>query len=157
MKQFARCRKYTLCLILSLGSLQISWAAQLGVYQHGAVVRMRMGDCLPVHHGFLVAFGGAAAQMAAEACPEYTLVSDKVVFVIVGRLSDQFVPLADTVDFCFHNNELVMRIDDARHESRFGIKEMVLRSEWDLVQKHLREQLSTPTNVSDTPVMRTGD
>jgi hypothetical protein len=103
--------------------------------RYQAVIRMRMGDCLPVHHGFMVAMGGAPTERVAEACPEYTLISDKVVFVIVGRSSDPLIPLADVVDFRFHNNELAMRIDDAQKESKFSIKEMVLRSEWDMVQK----------------------
>ncbi|HYM77692.1 MAG TPA: hypothetical protein VE377_17090 [Candidatus Dormibacteraeota bacterium] len=143
MKKFAdtKCMKYALWLVLFLCFTQ---AASAGVYQHGTVIRMRMGDCLPVHHGFMVALGGAQADTGPEACPEYTLVSDKVVFVIVGRSSDQLIPLADVVDFRFHNNELAMRIDDARKESKFSIKEMVLRSEWDLVQKHIADQMNNP-------------
>jgi hypothetical protein len=116
--------KYALCLALVLFTAQ---AASAGIYQHGTVVRMRMGDCLPSRHGFMVAFGGQAAQTSPEVCPEYTLVSDKVVFVIVGRSSDQLIPLADIVDFRFHNNDMAVRVDDARHESRFNIKEMILR------------------------------
>lgn len=58
-----------------------------------------------------------------------TLISDKVVFVIVGKSSDQLVPLADVVDFRLHNNELAVRLDDTKRESKFCIKEMVLRSE----------------------------
>jgi hypothetical protein len=52
------------------------------------------------------------------------------------------VPLAEIIDFRFRNNELAVRIDDAQHESRFRIKEMVLRSQWELLQKHIEEQLS---------------
>ena len=33
-----------------------------------------------------------------------------------------------------------LRIDDARHESKFSIKEMVLRSQWELLQRHMEEQ-----------------
>ena len=121
-------------------SLPIAWA---GVYQHGSVVRMRMGDCLPVHRGFMVALGGAS-QGATEFCPEYTLVSEKVVYVIVGRSSDHLVPLADVIDFRLHNNEMAVRVDDAKRESKFAIKEMILRSEWDMVQKHVAEELNTP-------------
>lgn len=128
---------------------QAAWA---GVYQHGTVVRMRMVDCVPVHHGFMVAMGGAPSQVMADECPEYTLVSDRVVFVIVGRSSNQLVPLADVVDFRFNKNELAMRIDDARHESKFSIKEMILRSEWDLIQKHLSDQMNNPPRPTDTNV-----
>lgn len=134
--------------LLLLAACSVPFASA-GIYQQGTVIRMRMGDCLPVHHGFMVAFGGQPAQTAPEVCPEYTLVSDKVVFVIVGSSSDQLVPLADVVDFRFHKNELAMRIDDARHETKFAIKEMILRSEWDLVQKHITDELNSPHRDSD--------
>lgn len=103
----------------------------------------------------MAAMGGPAAQaaeMAAETCPEYTLVSDKVVYVIVGRSSNQLIPLADVIDFRLHNNEMAVRVDDAKHEIKFSIKEMVLRSEWDLVQKHIADQLSTPAHATDGPL-----
>jgi hypothetical protein len=54
------------------------------------------------------------------------------------------------MDFRLHNNELAVRIDDAKHETKFSIKEMILRSEWDLVQKHITDQLSTPPRAADT-------
>ena len=149
-----RFAKWTMGFILALCA-QAGWA---GVYQHGTVVRMRMVDCLPVHHGFMAAMGGAPSQVVSDVCPEYTLVSDRVVFVIVGRSSNQLVPLADVVDFRFDKNELAMRIDDARHESKFSIKEMILRSEWDLIQKHVTDQMNNPARASDTNVaLRTRD
>jgi len=116
-------------------------------------VRMRMVDCLPVHHGFMVAVSGdIPPQASGDVCPEYTLLSDKVAFVIVGRSSDQLVPLADVVEFRFNKNELALRIDDARHESRFSIKEMILRTDWDLIQKHITDQMANPSRPSDTNV-----
>jgi len=134
---------------------QAAWA---GVYQHGTVVRMRMVDCMPAHHAFMMAMGGAPGQVMSEECPEYTLVSERVVFVIVGRSSNELVPLADVVDFRFNKNELAMRIDDARHESKFTIKEMILRSEWDLIQKHVMDQMNNPDRTSDANVaLRTRD
>ena len=145
--------KHVLWIALACCSVSNAWA---GIYQHGTVVRMRMGDCLPVRHGFMVSFGGQAAQAGPEVCPEYTLVSEKVVFVIVGRSSDQLVPLADVVDFRFHNNQMDVRVDDARRESKFSIKEMVLRSEWDLVQKHIADELSGTPRLTDGGIaMRT--
>jgi hypothetical protein len=112
---------------------------------------MRMVDCLPVHHGFVAMMsGGAPTPITTEVCPEYTLVSDKVVFVIVGKSSDQLIPLADVVDFRFNKNELAMRLDDARHESKFTIKEMILRTDWEMIQKHITDQMTKPvdTNVA---------
>jgi hypothetical protein len=135
------CTRYGLWLAVIFCLVPSAWA---GVYQHGTVVRMRMTDCQPAHHGFMMAMSGPAAQMGPEVCPEYTLVADKVVFVIVGRSSDQLIPLADVIDFRLHNNEMAVRVDDARRENKFGIKEMILRTEWDMVQKHVTEQLSSP-------------
>lgn len=149
----SRCMKHTLWLILAVCSVPGAWAGPFGVYQHGTVVRMRVGDCTLSHRGFLTAFGGPAAQagqMVDETCPEYTLISDKVVYVIVGRSSNQLIPLADVIDFRLHNNELVVRVDDAKHESKFTIKEMILRSEWDLVQRHIADQLSTPPRATES-------
>jgi hypothetical protein len=116
-------------------------AAQIGIYQHGTIVRMHMGDCLLPYHGFLAAFGGPSTPMSQESCPEYTLVSDRVVYVIVGKSSNQVIPLAETIDFRLHKNELAVRVDDAKHETKFMIKEMIVRSDWDRVQRHIEEKL----------------
>ena len=120
-----------------------------GIYQHGTVVRMHMGDCAGMHHGFITNFGAQQAPPVEESCPEYTLVSDKVVFVIAGKSSNQLVPLAEVVDFRLQRNELAVRVDDARHESKFVIREMTLRAQWDRIQKHVDEQLDQqPQQVS---------
>lgn len=137
--------KLTWWVILACCTLPIAQAERVGVYQHGTVVRMRMGDCLMAHHGFMATMGGAQSQILPDACPEYTLLSDKVVYVIVGKSSNQLIPLADEIDFRLHRNELAVRVDDARHESKFAIKEMILRSDWDLLQKHIADQLSGPS------------
>lgn len=149
--------KPILCVLTIFCGLQLASAQQVGVYQHGTVVRMRMGDCAATHHGFVAAMGGAPAQIPADDCPEYTLVSDKVVFVIVGRSSNQLIPLADAVDFRIHRNELAVRVDDAKHESKFTIKEMVLRADWDLVQKHIADELSSPHTTDASLALRTRD
>lgn len=142
---------FRLCAALLICLVPSAWA---GVYQHGTVIRMRMTDCLPAHHGFMMAMSGPAAQMGPEVCPEYTLLSEKVVFVIVGRSSDQLIPLADEIDFRLHNNEMAVRVDDARRENKFGIKEMILRTEWDMVQKHITDEMSKPSRSADNnPVL----
>ena len=94
-----------------------------------------------MHRGFMNQFGPPQAAAAEEGCPEYTLVTDKVVFLIVGKSSNQLVPLAEVIDFRFQNKELAVRVDDARHESKFAIKEMSLRSEWERIQKHIEDEL----------------
>jgi hypothetical protein len=134
--------KSTLLVALALCSISMAFAAPLGPYQHGTVVRMRMGDCALTHKGFMTAFGPPSTLTNDETCPEYTLVTDKVVYLIVGKSSNQLVPLAEVVDFRFQNKELAVRVDDARRESRFAIKEMALRSEWERMQKHIEDQLS---------------
>ena len=146
-----------LLLILAVSSAP-AWGAQFGIYQHGTVVRMRMGDCVAAPHSFLASFGApAAGPMPLETCPEYTLVSEKVVYVIVGRSSSQLIPLADIIDFRIHNGELAVRVDDAKHETKFTIREMILRSEWDMVQKHVADQLNTPLQSVDSAMaMRLG-
>jgi hypothetical protein len=133
--------KSLLLLVLVWSSVSAAWAAPLGIYQHGTVIRMRMGDCALMHRGFMNTFGPSQAT-ANETCPEYTLVADKVVFLIVGKSSNQLVPLAEVIDFRFQNQELAVRVDDARHESKFAIKEMALRSEWERIQKHIEYELN---------------
>jgi hypothetical protein len=130
---------FALCL-MSAAFTALS-AAQLGIYQHGSVVRMHMGDCILAHHGFAATFGGPAAATPQEFCPEYTLVSNDVVFLIVGKSSSQLIPLAETIDFRIQKNQLAVRVDDARHESKFTIKEMTVRAEWERLKRHMEEQL----------------
>ncbi len=48
----------------------------------GTIVRMRMTDCMPADHGFMVAMSGGAKFDSGGQCPEYVLLSDKVVYVI---------------------------------------------------------------------------
>ena len=146
--------KHKLLLIVVCCTFPFAWGEHLGVYQHGTVVRMRMGECVFAHRGFMASMAGQG-QISPDVCPEYTLVSEKVVYVIVGTSSNQLIPLADVVDFRLHKNELAVRLDDARHESKFNIKEMILRSEWDLVQKHITDELSAPPRSGDE-VLTTG-
>ena len=115
-------------------TLSISLAAENRARQEGTIVRMRMTDCMGSQHAFMSAMSGVPAP-AAESCPEYVLVTERVVFVIIGKSSDQLVPLAETTAFHFQNNQVMIRVDDARRESRFHVKEMVLRPEWDRNQK----------------------
>jgi hypothetical protein len=142
---------WLLALVLISTGISVAWAAPLGIYQHGTVVRMRMGDCMLAHGGFMKAFGPPQAAATEESCPEYTLVTDKVVFLIVGKSSNQLVPLAEIIDFRFQNKELAVRVDDARKESKFAIKEMTLRSQWELIQKHIEDELNdSPHRPVDT-------
>jgi len=131
--------KKTLSMILFC-SLPALLLGQISIYQHGTVVRMHMGNCMLTQQRFMATFGGPAAT-SQEDCPEYTLVSKDVVFVVVGRSSNQLIPLAETIDFRLHKNELAVRVDDAKRETKFAIKEMIVRSEWDRLQRHIDEQM----------------
>lgn len=126
--------KRSLPLIVLLCALPISLAAENRARQQGTIVRMRMTDCVSPHHAFMNAMSGVQAA-TGESCPEYVLVTDTVVYVIIGKGSDQLVPLAETTNFRFQKNEVLIRVDDAQRESRFHVKEMVLRPEWDRNQK----------------------
>jgi len=127
--------KRPLLLIALLCAFPISLAAENRTHEEGTIVRMRMTDCASPHHAFMNAMSGANQAAKGELCPEYVLVTDKVVYVIVGKGSDQLVPLAETTRFHFQNNEVVIRVDDARRGSHFHVKAMVLRPEWDRNQQ----------------------
>ena len=99
----------------------------------------------------MMAFGGPAMPVGPEPCPEYTLVSDNVVFVIVGKLSNQLIPLAETIDFRLVKNELAVRLDDAKHEAKFAIIEMMVRADWERVQRHIDERMRVPGDPDAKP------
>ncbi len=103
--------------------------------QQGTIIRMRMTDCMGPQHGFMAAMSGGAKTETGALCPEYVLMADTVVYVIIGKTSDQLLPLAEVTRFRFLKNEMLIRVDDAPKESHFHIKAMVLRPEWDHDQK----------------------
>jgi hypothetical protein len=121
---------YSLLLCL----LPAGLAAENRPRQQGTIVRMRMTDCISPHHAFMNAMAGAGSVPTGELCPEYVLVTSSVVYVILGKSSDQLVPLAESTNFRFQKNEVLIRVDDDR-ESRFHVKEMVLRPEWERNQR----------------------
>lgn len=127
--------KHTLLLVVLLCTLPISVVAENSARSEGTIVRMRMADCVSPRHAFMNAISGASQVATGDQCPEYVLVTSKVVYVIIGKSSDQLVPLAETTKFRFQNNEVLIRVDDARRESRFHVKEMVLRPEWERNQQ----------------------
>ena len=122
------------CLVVLLFPLLLN--AQTHHTQQGTIIRMRMTDCLGPQHGFMAAMSGGGGRIEPGAlCPEYVLVSDQVVYVISGKTSDALIPLAETTRFRLQKNEMLIRIDDAQKESRFHIKAMLLRPEWDRSQE----------------------
>jgi hypothetical protein len=130
----------SLLILLTLPTLSAAQASA----QRGTIVRMRMADCLSTGHRFMTAMAGAPQRQGDELCREYTLVTEKVVYVIVGRTSGQIIPLAETSEFRLHKNELLIRVDDATHETRFMIREMALRPDWERERLRLEDEAGMP-------------
>ncbi len=144
-------RKHAVLLILLFCTSSTLLTAQANERQRGTIVRMRMTDCMPVDHGFMVAMSGGARVETGGLCPEYVLLADKVVYAISGKTSDQLLPLAEVTRFRLQKNEMLIRIDDAAKESHFHIKAMVLRSDWEREHPAVDEELHTASgNVRDT-------
>jgi hypothetical protein len=141
----------TYLLLLMFLTVPRPYAVQLAVYQRGSIVRMRMSECL-LQRGFMASLSGASQPQNEELCPEYTLVTDKVVYVILGKPSNQLLPLAETTEFRFQKNELDVRVGD-RHEARFKIKEMTLRRQWELEEQRRRELAEAPASLQTEPSM----
>jgi hypothetical protein len=133
--------KVILLLALIGAGLPVSGAAQDGSRQQGTIIKMHLNDCISVQHGLMAALSGTSREPAAgELCPEYVLVTDTVVYTIMGKSSNDLLPLAETTRFRFQKNQLFIRIDDAKHESRFDIREMVMRSEWERSRKRQEQK-----------------
>jgi hypothetical protein len=133
--------------------------AQTSGGQEGIIVRMRMTGCTAVpQHMFTMVVAGSATPLPDESCPEFTLVTEKVVYVVVGRSSSQFVPLAEVTRFHVQKKELLIRMDDANRDSLFVVKEMTLRADWDRQQRLdeetmraiAREEQDSGVNVRNT-------
>lgn len=134
--------KRVLVLILLFSSQGIiSWAADPAASQEGTIVRMRLVTCPGPQHRFMMALSGSARVGPQDPCPEYTLLTDKIAYIIIGRASSQLVPLAETTQFRFQNRELLIRLGDSNHESHFMIKEMMIRSEWERQQERRDAEL----------------
>lgn len=99
----------------------------------GTVIKMQMAEC--VEHGFVSALAGMP-QAPAKNCPEYTIMTDKVVYVVVGRKAEEFMPLAENMNFLVRKNELVIFSDNEKATSHFVIQRMTLRGDWEREQIH---------------------
>jgi len=127
-------KRTLVCLVLICCPILLS--AQTHARQQGTIIRMRMTDCMGPQHAFITAMSGGGARTEPGAvCPEYVLMGDTVVYVIIGKTSDQLLPLAEVTRFRFHKNEMIIRVDDAAKESRFHIKAMTMRPDWDRNQQ----------------------
>lgn len=95
----------------------------------GTVIKMRTTDCVNPR-GFMASMSGGVAAAGAT-CPEYTVMSDKVVYIVVGRRSEQFIPLAEDKEFLIRKNQLLIFSEDEKTKSWFAIQQMTLRADWD--------------------------
>lgn len=125
--------KHTTMVVILLLVLAAGLSAQRKVFK-GTVVRMEMSECV-VPAGFRAAMSGAPNGVVSS-CPEFTVVSDDVVYVVVGRRADQFMPLAEHTDFLLKKNELMTLSEDEKIEARFLIRQMILRGDWEREQEH---------------------
>ena len=132
--------KCKLFLVLLFCGFSAIVAAQAGSHQ-GTMVRMRLASCPAYERGFMMTVSGSAGARGKDLCPEYTLLTEKIVYILVGKVSTQLVPLAEVTKFRLQNRELLIRIDDANHETRFLSREMMLRSDWERQQQHEEEDL----------------
>jgi hypothetical protein len=121
-------KRMSVLFVLVLGAATLMQAQSRWSFR-GTVIKMRMADCA-AQHGFMAAMSGVPVQ-AVSNCPEYTIMGDKVVYVVVGRRSEAFIPLAENMDFLVRKNELVIFSDDEKTKSNFAIQSMTLRADWD--------------------------
>lgn len=113
------------------------WAAVLLPAQDhwafkGTVVKMKMADCLP-DGGFRAAMSGTT--MLRKSCPQYTVLSSRVVYLLLGRHQSEFMPLAEDVHFTIRKNEALFFGGKEKVQSRFVVQQMLLRSEWERRQQ----------------------
>lgn len=120
--------KRTLLFIFLLAAAGLLQAQSKWSFK-GTVIKMHMAECA-AQHGFMVTMSGGQGP-SMTTCPEYTIMSDKVVYVVEGRQKDAFIPLAENMDFLIRKNELVTFSDDEKDKSHFAIRQMTLRSEWE--------------------------
>ncbi len=123
--------KRTLFCIAMLVTFAVVLAAQTNSQQQGTIIRMRLAGCVVPQHALMARMSGGENPETRLLCPEYVLVGEKVVYVITGKTAEQLIPLAEVTRFRLQKNEMLIRIDDSSKESRFHIKAMVLRPEWD--------------------------
>ena len=114
---------------------------------------MRTADCIGNQHGVMATLSGAGRVQTGEQCPEYVLVTEKVVYTIIGKGSDQLVLLAEVTKFRLQNNEMLIRVDDARRENHFHIKDMMLRADWERRQMHAEEEMSAAPQRQDAAML----
>lgn len=90
----------------------------------------------------MMALSGSARVRPEDPCPEYTLLTEKIAYVIVAKSSSQLVPLAEATTFRIQDKQLYIRTDDANHETRFTIRAMMLRADWEREQQRGDQEMT---------------
>ena len=116
---------WAIAVVLSIGCVAMGQSRNF----HGTVIQMRMSECTR-QHGFVSAMSGTQV-VSTQACPEYTVMTDNVVYVLVGRKPEEFIPLAEKVTFHVHKSDVVVFSDDEKEQSHFAVRQMVLRQDWE--------------------------
>ncbi len=93
------------------------------------VVSMTMSECT-IAHRFISNLSGTPI-IGTVPCAEYTVLSDKMAYVLLGRRTEQSLSLGGDMFFREENKELVVFSDDEKSRVRFPIKQMMLRSDWE--------------------------
>lgn len=88
---------------------------------------LHRADRLPGEHERCDGHGGKLS--------EYTVLGEKVVYLVVGRRTVEFIPLAEDMDFLVRKNEIVIFSQDEKSKSRFVIQQMTLRADWEREEK----------------------
>lgn len=127
-------KRITLLFVLVLCAAGASQAESRWSFK-GTVIKMRMTSCI-MQTGFKAAMAGL--PMVVATCPEYTVMSSKVVYKVVGRRTEEFIPLAEDMDFLIRKNEMVTISNDEKVKSRFIIQQMTLRADWEREQERLQ-------------------
>jgi hypothetical protein len=134
MKRISLVLTFLLCAAAIL-SAESRWAFK------GTVIKMQMADCLP-GHSFMSNIAGPPALK--QRCPEYTVMGGQVVYEVIGRDGEDFMPLAQDAEFAVRRNEIVLFGHNEKVQARFIIKGMMRLADWEHEQQlreiELREQ-----------------
>jgi hypothetical protein len=141
-------KRITLLFVFILGTTAILQAQGNWPFR-GTVIKMRMTDCV-MQHGFMATMSGVVP--AGTSCPEYTVMTDKVVYVVVGRRAEEFIPLSEEMDFVVRKNELMIFSGNEKTKSHFLIQQMKVREDWEreerMMERNANSALHNPMQSS---------
>jgi hypothetical protein len=140
-------KRVSLLLVLILCGAAAALQAEDNRPFSGTALKMRMTQCI-VGSGFKASMAGKPASVGS--CPEYTVLGPTVVYVMVGRRTESFIPLSEKVEFVVRNNEIVI---NNKSKLRFVIEQMTLRSDWEREEER-KEMMTTGLERGTTDEQR---